>query len=168
MNTLWQESLWQQFGASIDMLSNALSNCPDSLWQAAVWPDDPGFSDFWYVGYHTLFWLDLYLSGTVEGFEPPAPFTLGELEPGLLPDRVYTKAELHAYLTHCRQKCRRVLAELTDERAQRQCAFPWGSVTFASLLLDNMRHVQEHGAQLSLFLGQQQGVAAKWVAQVKD
>ena len=36
----------------------------------------PAAAEFWYVVYHALFWLDLYLSGAVEGFAPPAPFTL--------------------------------------------------------------------------------------------
>lgn len=30
-----KEALWQQFGASIDMLENALLACPDELWDTA-------------------------------------------------------------------------------------------------------------------------------------
>ncbi|MEZ4621969.1 MAG: DinB family protein [Caldilineaceae bacterium] len=169
MNELWKNSVWQQLGAAIDMLDNTLVDCPTELWQAAVWPNDAGFSDFWYVSYHTLFFLDLYLSGAVAGFLPPDPFTLDELDPaGVLPPRVYTKEELRTYLAHCRHKCQSVTETLTPERAAERCRFPWGEVSFAGLLLDNMRHVQEHGAQLRLFLGQQQGTAAKWVAQVKS
>jgi hypothetical protein len=53
---------------------------------------------------HTLFFLDLSLSGSVEGFAPPAPYTLSELDPAaVLPERVYTKAELEAYTEHCRE-----------------------------------------------------------------
>ncbi|MCB0187470.1 MAG: hypothetical protein KDE31_24545 [Caldilineaceae bacterium] len=76
MDERWKATLWPQFGATIDMLDRALANCPAALWTAAVWPDERGFSTFWYVGYHTLFFLDLYLSGAVDGFAPPAPFTL--------------------------------------------------------------------------------------------
>jgi hypothetical protein len=35
-----------------------------------------------------------------------------------------------------------------------RCRFAWGEVSFAELLLYNMRHVQEIAAQLSLFLGE--------------
>lgn len=168
MDSIWQESLWPQFGAAIDMLDNNLTTCPDELWHAQLWlnpGEPPGFTEFWYLAYHTLFWLDLYLSGAVDGFVPPAPFTLDELDPaGLLPERPYTKAELRSYLAHCRQKCQLVIAELTAERARQRCTFSWGEVSFADLLLDKMRHVQEHAAQLSLFLGQQRGVAARWLA----
>jgi hypothetical protein len=163
----WRTITWQQFGAAIDMLANALRACPDELWSEPLWNNPlerPEYSHFWYLGYHTMFWLDLYLSGAVEGFAPPAPFTLDELDPaGLLPERTYTKNELQAYHAHCRQKCQATIEALNDETAQRRCRFGWGEVSFAELLLYNMRHVQEHAAQLSLFLGQKAGSAAAWV-----
>lgn len=172
MDDIWKQSLWQQFGAAIDMLDNTLRTCPDELWLAPLWlipGDPPRITEYWYLAYHSLFWLDLYLSGAVEGFMPPAPFGLEELDPaGLVPERPYTKDELRTYLAHCRQKCQTVIAGLTDERARHVCRFLWGEVTFASLLLDNMRHVQEHAAQLSLFLGQQQGLTARWVAKAQS
>ena len=114
MDTMWTAIIWRQFGAAIDMLENGLRACPDELWGARLWHErsqQPEFSEFWYVVYHTLFWLDLYLSGAVEGFAPPAPFTLDELDPaGLLPERQYTKDQLQSYLEHGRQKCRATLA----------------------------------------------------------
>ncbi|MEJ2599281.1 MAG: DinB family protein [Anaerolineales bacterium] len=165
-------AVWRQFGAAIDMLANALRACPDELWKARVSNDSslpPEFSEFWYVAYHTLFWLDLYLSGSVEGFAPPSPFTLAELDPaGVLPERNYTRAELLTYLEHGRRKCRSVIEALTDDRARQPCRFTWGEVSFLELLLYNMRHVQEHAAQLNLVLGQQIGFAAPWVARPKD
>ena len=80
MTIIDNEMLWRQFSAAIDMLSDALRDCPDELWKQNLWPDQQdqwvaaGFSSFWYLGYHALFWLDLYLTGTEEGFAPPAPF----------------------------------------------------------------------------------------------
>ena len=32
MDTTWNPPLWQQLGAAIDMLENALLACPDELW----------------------------------------------------------------------------------------------------------------------------------------
>ena len=37
MDDIWKQSLWQQFGAAIDMLDNTLRTCPDELWQAPLW-----------------------------------------------------------------------------------------------------------------------------------
>lgn len=171
MNTFWKTTIWQQFGAAIDMFDNALHACPDQLWCKGLWnnpTEQREFSEFWYITYHTLFWLDLYLSGAVVGFVPPAPFTLNELDPaGLLPDRPYTQDELQTYLAYCRQKCRMTIEAMTDDKALQRCNFAWGEISFAELLLYNMRHVQEHAAQLSLFLGQRGGLAAGWVTKTQ-
>ena len=168
MEPIWKTSLWQQFGAAIDMLDNALIACPDELWQAVLWPEEPaGYAEFWYLGYHTLFWLELYLSGAVEGFVPPSPFTLSELDSDGFPERVYTKVELQTYLAHCRGKCQSTIMALTAERAAQLCTFGRREMSFAELLIYNLRHVQEHAAQLNLFLGQQRGLAAGWVAKAR-
>ncbi len=163
MDAMWINIIWRQFGAAIDMLENALRACPDGLWSACLWNDPrqrPEFAEFWYIAYHTLFWLDLYLSGSMEGFAPPAPYTLDELDPaGLLPDRRYARDELLAYLDHDRRKCHSTIETLTDDQARQLCKFPWGEVSFAELLLDNMRHVQEHAAQLQSAAG-----SAGWCA----
>ena len=100
MTIIDNEMLWRQFGAAIDMLGDALRDCPDELWEKSLWEDQPdqwvaaGFSAFWYLGYHTLFWLDLYLTGAEEGFAPPAPFDLVEMEPDEVLPRTYTREEL--------------------------------------------------------------------------
>ena len=171
MNITWRMSIRRQFGAALDMLENALRACPDELWHGRLWENPserPEYSQFWYLVYHTLFWLDLYLSGAVEGFAPPAPFTLDELDPaGLLPERSYTKDELQAYLDHGRQKCQATIEALTEQKAQRRCRFGWGEVSFAELLLYNMRHVQEHASQLNLMLGQTVGSAPEWVTRAR-
>jgi hypothetical protein len=162
-DSAWNAGLWHQFGAAIDMLENALIACPDRLWN-----DRSRRPEFWYLVYHTLFWLDLYLSGSVEGFAPPAPFTLDELDPaGRLPERPYTKDELLGYLRHGRQKCRATIEALTDEKARQRCRFRWGDVTFWELLLYGLRHVQHHAGQLNLLLRQAVDRAPDWVAQAE-
>ena len=71
MDTTWNALIWSQFGAAIKMLDNALLACPEELWSDGSQQD--AYSQFWYIAFHSLFWLDLYLSGSVEGFAPPAP-----------------------------------------------------------------------------------------------
>src|SRR5512135_238316 len=119
--------LWRQFGAAIDMLSEALRDCPDELWDQTLWEDQPdqwvapGFATFWYLGYHALFWLDLYLTGAEEGFAPPAPFDLIEMQEGEALPRVYTRAELLGYLDHCRRRCQETISGMSPEGAYRTC-----------------------------------------------
>ena len=178
MDKLWSNALWQQFGATIDMLETALLACPDTHWKGRLWSDHsehplpPEAAEFWYLTYHTLFWLDLYLTGSREGFAPPAPFTLGELDPaGVLPERTYTRDELHTYLLYLRKKCQATLTGLSDEKARQPFYFPWNEeqpMSFLELCLYNMRHVQEHAAQLNMFLGQNAiNGASDWVSQAK-
>ena len=89
----------------------------------------PEYSQVWYRVDHTLVWLDLYLTGTEEGFAPPAPFTLVEMKEDDLPERPSTKDELQAYLEYGRRKCQATIEVLTDEAAQRRCRFAWGDVS---------------------------------------
>lgn len=152
-------SIWRQFGAAIDYLADTIRACPDDLWLAPLYGDPhvpPELTQFWYRAYHTLFWLDVYLYGTEEGFLPPAPFELIEQDDGWkAPERAYTKDELLSYLDYGREKCRETIAALTDETIRRRHAFGWGECSFLELLIYNLRHVQEHAGQLNLFLGQQ-------------
>ncbi|MEO7001654.1 MAG: DinB family protein [Ktedonobacterales bacterium] len=181
MDTLWNTSLWKQFGAAIDMLDNAVVACPDALWTERLWnvPPTSGFpqqmSQFWYVSYHTLFWLDLYLSGVPEEeFIPPAPFIQGEMDSEeTLPEQPFAKQELRASLASIRQKCHDTLIALTDEQTQRPVEYPWTEgqpVSYLELQFYNLRHIQEHVAQLNLFLGLH-GIpdeALDWVTRAKD
>jgi hypothetical protein len=159
MTDAWKSMLWRQFGAAIDMLENAIDACTDE-----VWGDRARRPEYWYVAYHTLFLLDLYLAPGVDGFAPPAPFTPGELEDDVLPDRVYTRDELRAYLHHGRDKCRATIEGMTDDEAERRAGFDWLELSRAELLLYNLRHVQHHAAQLNLILRQATGSAPGWVA----
>ena len=159
MNGDLKRMIWQQFGASIDMLENAMHACPDALWG-----DRSERPEFWYVAFHTLFYLDLYLSESDRGFSPPVPFTLDEMdERGLLPERVYTKEELQKYLDHGRRKCRATIEAMTEEKANRRCGFDWLDISVGEVLLYNMRHVQHHAAQLNLILRQKIDSAPRWV-----
>jgi hypothetical protein len=166
MDMTWKGGIGRQFGAAIEMLGNALRACPDELWRARLYTEhsaQPDFAEFWFVAYHALFWLDFYLSDSAEGFAPPSPFTVSEFEAGLLPPRVYTKAELETYLEYDRNKCRSRVETLRDALVPQEVRPDWPDMSVAELLLYNMRHVQEHASQLSLFLGREVGSAPRWV-----
>ena len=173
MSIIDNEMLERQFGIAIDSLRDALRDCPDDLWEKRLWQDKAdqwvavGFSGFWYLGYHALFWLDLYLTGAEEGFAPPEPFDLVEMEANEVLPRTYTRDELLAYLEHCRRRCSETISAMSEEHAYRLCQFPWGELTFAELQLYSLRHVQEHAAQLHMFLGQQTDTASNLASLVQ-
>lgn len=163
MNAQWRDALWRQLGAAIDMLGNAIRACPDEVWLDPVRPP-------WHLAYHTLFFLDLYLSPGLDGFAPPPPFTLSELDPtGVLPERPYSRAELLAYLDLCRDKARATIAALSAEGAARPAVFPWlGEIPFGELQLVTLRHLQHGAAQLNLLLRQTIDAAPQWVKRAAE
>ncbi len=165
MDPFWRAAIWSQLGASIDMLENTIRACPDELWSDPSKQPEWKSNDvvgLWYVVFHTLFFLDLYMSDSPEAFVPPAPFTLDEMDPtGLLPERPYAKEELLKYLEYGRAKARTAIQSLTEEQARGQSGFQ--ELTRAELLLDLMRHVQHHTGQLNLLLRQHTASAPRWV-----
>lgn len=165
MDITWRTSVWQQYGAAIAMLEDAIRLCPDHLWTAVLWKDidDVRYGQFWFVAYHTLFWMDLFLTGSMEGFMPPPPFIRGAL-----PEQPYTKEQILAYLGQCRSRCQSTIEALTEEQAQQRCVFEWMEPSFLELQLYSMRHVQEHAAQLSLVLGQHDVTGFDWIPRAQD
>ncbi len=138
MNPLWKEIIWRQFGAAIETLQNALNACPAELWQARLWRESdvqPEFTEFWYVAYHAIFWLDYYCSESADEFAVPFPFTLSEFEMGALPERVYTKQELQTYLAYARAKCHAKIESLVSENEPQLVRDNWRVKTVAELLL---------------------------------
>lgn len=159
MDTNGWTVIWAQLGAALDMLDNAMNACPEELWK-----DRSRRPEFWYLVYHTLFWLDHDLSESVGVFAPPEPCTLEEMDPaGLLPERPYTKDEMCVYLEHGRQRCREALGDTA--RPRRGCERV--GVSLVELLLYQMRHVQHHAAQLNLMLRQNIDSAPRWVRRTK-
>ena len=166
MSINWGSIIWHQFGAALDLLDDVILACPDERWRDVIWDDTDGpeYGEFWFIVYHTLAWTDRYVSGIGKGFVPPAPFIAGAL-----PEEPYSKDDLRAYLHQCRRKCRETLEALDDEKAAQQYEFPWGRrMSFGELMLYTMRHAQEHGAQLSLHLGQKTGTAPDWISSAKS
>ena len=154
--------IWSQFGASIKMMENAIKACPDELWG-----DRTQNPEYWYLVYHTLFWLEFYLTDSPDDFTPLTPFTLSELDPeGLLPERVYTRTELLTYLEHGRNQFKNIIEKLTDETANKHYKYGSVEMSFGELLLYNMRHVQHGTAQLNLILRQKTDSAPGWVKRV--
>jgi uncharacterized damage-inducible protein DinB len=145
------------------MLENAILACSEDVWGKRI-----DHTEFWYIAFHALFYLDIYLSESDKGFIPPEPFTLDELdERGLLPERAYTKQELLKYLEHGREKCRLTIASLTEEQADKRCGFDWLDISVSEILLYNMRHVQHHAAQLNFILSKKVGSAPRWEKKTK-
>lgn len=157
MNPDLKRDIWRQFGASLDMLENAIRMCPVKLWDSE--------KKFWYLAYHCLFWTDYYLTLNPTDFLPPPPYTLSEFDPsGAMPDRTYSKEEMLSYLEHSRKKCFELISGLTQGIANSRWINDYKNYSVFEMLLYNMRHVQHHTAQLNLLLRQEIDNAPRWVS----
>lgn len=159
-STSISDSIWTQFGASLDMLENAVNMCPDEHWDTKT--------KFWYTAYHCIFWADYFLSIDPSKFEPPIPFTFSEFDPtGKKPDVVYTKTELIDYLGHCRKKANQLITGLTADKLNDRWVNEYKDYSLLEILVYNIRHIQHHTAQLNLLLRQTINNAPTWVSQAK-
>src|SRR5688572_15946505 len=109
-----RQGLWRQFGASIDMLQNVISSCPDDFFST--------HKRFYYMAYHSVIFLDYYLTIPPKDFSPRLTFTIKEANEcpaeaidDLIPDRTYSKQELLDYIQISRDKCRKIINSLTEK-----------------------------------------------------
>jgi hypothetical protein len=169
MINLLRESLWKQFGASIDMLKNAIILWPEENWNTN--------KKFFYNAYHCLIFLDYYLTIPSKIFSSPLPFTITgpddmpvDAIDDLIPGRIYSKTELLDYLQSNREKCYTLIAGLTEEKLEERWIEEEGNMNYSVLeiLLYNMRHVQHHAAQLNLLLRHGINDAPGWVSRAED
>jgi hypothetical protein len=154
-----KRTIWSQLGASIKMLENAITSCPDELWADVSLP-----KPYWTQVYHTLFFLDLYLSESPTQMNPPSTFEPVERgRDGPVPQRAYSRGELLEYLEYGRTKAKATIDALTEDMIIKECGFSWVGVSRAELFFYNSRHVQHHAAQLNLLLRQRIDSAPGWV-----
>lgn len=179
MGNAFRECLWKNFGAAIDMLKEAIRLCPEALWQQE--------KRFYYLSYHTLIFLDFYLSNPVKSFTPLLGYTIADSDKlpaeavdDVLPDQFYSQQELLAYLAAIRDKCKQQVLLATDEQLLQRwitdneielhdlCPAIVKNYTRLEIWFYNLRHVQHHTAQLNVILRQKANLSADWVAQVND
>ncbi|PRX54254.1 DinB family protein [Flagellimonas meridianipacifica] len=163
-----KNSLWQQFGASIDMLLNAIEACPETLY----WNN----KRFFYTAYHVAVFLDYYLTLPPTDFEPQLPFTIVEQEnmpeealDDVLPNEHYPQEQLLDYLKLSKKKCHSVITGLEENGNPRFVEdVEVGKMDYSliEILLYNLRHVQHHSAQLNAILRKEGLDPPKWVARV--
>jgi hypothetical protein len=172
MIAILKQSLWSQFGASIDSLKYAIEMWPEQYLETDT--------NFFYNAYHCLIMLDYYLTIPFTGeFPSDLPFTFWEpgTEPkgvigDMAPIRNYTKTEMLIYLDTLREKCRVFISNLTEQQMQERWTEGFGEhdmdYAIPEILFYNMRHVQHHAAQLNMLLRQKIDRAPAWVFRAEN
>ena len=155
-----QEELWKQFGVALEMLQDSIDTCPDFIWET-----DNRFSQ---LGYHTLFFLDYYLSKNPVDFIQPSNFSYSEFDEVFVPV-IFPKAEVLNYLKSCREKALDFIFSLDENQLTSRWINESKTMDFSMLeiLLYNLRHVQHHIGQLNLLLRETNKTAPEWKFRVE-
>jgi hypothetical protein len=142
-----KQTLIGQYEASLAMLNRCIEACPIDHWENKI-----GNGTFRWVAYHTLFFVDLYLSRTAESFELRDVHEHGGDERG--PDACVglDKNELLSYVQICRQKALSSIAEESENSLAGPSGFSWYEISRGEMHLVNIRHIQHHTGQLSAYL----------------
>ena len=158
-----KESLWEQFGASIDTLGNAIAMWPDELWEKKP--------KAFRMAFHTLFFLEYYLTFPADNFKPALEISPdGEGDFG--PSRIYSKKEMLEYVAICKSKCKEEIDKFNERNLATRWAQQMGGryfeINYFELMMYNMRHVQHHSAQLNMMLRNEINDAPDWVSRTSD
>lgn len=146
--------LISQYLASLEMLKQTISECPESIWNA---PGDK--NKFWQVAYHAIYFVHEYLADSYDAFTPWVKhrevYDFDEsriFEP-------YDKDTILEYLAFCQQ-------HVAERVPQLKLAEPEGhgrSMTTLELQIYSIRHLMQHTGELMERLGGRTGAEIDWV-----
>lgn len=147
MDDLFRKAVLGQFEAALAMLRQCIQQCPAELWESTV-----AEMTVRQIAYHTLFFVDVYLSPDEQAFTLRPLHEIGgdETQPVICPG--LDQATTLGYLEVCLEKLRTTLAGETEETFRGESGFARLRFSRAELHLYNLRHVQHHTGQLSAHL----------------
>jgi len=160
------EILSKQYRASMAMLKEAITKCPESLWNAPEYPNK-----FWRVAYHALYYTHLYLQNSLRGFtkwkkhrenynrlgRPGSAHGRSKI------DAPYSQVEILEYFEIC---LREIEAKVPSLDFNAPSGFYWLPFTKLELQIYNIRHIQHHAGQLIDRLRTVAGIGIGWVVAV--
>jgi hypothetical protein len=142
-----KQILTAQFEAALAMMDQCVRACPLEHWEGKIANDS-----FRQVAYHTLFFVDLYLSPTEQAFTLRDIHHRGGDERRPIRSAGLSKDDTIDYLTICRHKMNDTLAAESRESLEGPSGFSYRRVSRGELHLLNIRHVQHHAGQMSAYL----------------
>jgi hypothetical protein len=161
MLDLFKQSLTSQFEAGLSMLRDCVRQCSDAHWDGPI-----AKYPFWQVAYHTLCFVDLYLSPTRELFVFRSDLHPNGYDEFMeeYPSRRFERGELLAYAGICREKAVSAIGVETAQSLAGPSGFSWMKVTRAEMHIYNLRHLQHHVGALGAYLRRTEpSIDPQWV-----
>jgi len=146
--------LISQYLASLEMLKQTISKCPEAVWNASG-----DKNKFWQAAYHALYFTTEYLADSYKTFIPWAKhrevYDFDEsqvFEP-------YDKETILEYLAFCQQHVAERVPRLRLEEPDGHGR----SMTTLELQIYSIRHTMQHTGELMERLGTRTGAKIDWV-----
>jgi hypothetical protein len=147
--------LISQYHASLEMLKQTITLCPETIWNAAG-----DTNKFWQVAYHALYFTHVYLEDSEETYTPWVEYRevydfdeTQTFEP-------YDKATVLEYLAFCQQRVAERVPLLILEAATGHAG---KSFTTMELQIYSIRHLMQHTGELMERLGTRTDAQIDWV-----
>jgi len=158
-----KEVIKSQYLASLEMLKNAITQCPESMWI-----DPEPKNKFWHIAFHSLFYTHLYLQHAEKDFTPFK--SMGHLSWETKDEqkirKPYSRDEILTYLEFCQEEVKGCLSRLDLDSDE--SGFHWLPFNKLELQFYNIRHLQLHTGELCERLGVTAGVDIDWVGMVHE
>lgn len=156
--------LVSQFRATFAMLRDCIEMCPEDAWAQGEHP-----RTFWRITYHALYYTHLYLSPTVEDFEPwerhvPHARVLWDDDEDGVPPRetTFSRADLLGYLDDLHGRVPEFIERI--DLSSGDSGFPWyKNMSKLEHLMLTLRHLGTHVGQLQERL-YPLGVEPRWIS----
>ena len=153
-----------QMLAALVTLKQCFENCSDVEWEKTH--NDAPFSQ---AMFHTLFFIDYYLSPDKIEFklqkfhnDNKSLFRDYEELEYRKAEQVYSKDEIKKYMDFCYNKIKQYFGNIENSNLAEESAFK--KMTVCELLIDLIRHIQHHAAQLGLRIQQVTGKELIWIS----
>ena len=149
--------LVSQYQASLEMLKQAIIECPEPVWNAGG-----DRNKFWQVAFHALYFTHEYLADSYETFTPWVKHR-----------EVYDFDESQVFEPYDKDTLLEYLAFLQEHVVERvpqlKLEGPEGhgrSMTTLELQIYSIRHLMQHTGELMERLGDRTGAQIDWVGRV--
>ena len=145
--------LISQYKASLEMLEQTITRCPESIWNAAG-----DKNKFWQVAYHALFFTHLYVADSEEAFTPWIKHRDGYKDFVPRVGEPYDKDTVLEYLAFCRQEVAARAPRLNLEEG-----FDGRPYNKLELQIYSIRHIMQHTGELMERVGARTNAQIDWV-----
>lgn len=158
------EGVGRQYRAALEMLGNAVRQCPESAWLDASFPNK-----YWHLAYHALFYTHLYMQESEADFTPWRKHRPDYQFLGTTPwppydrpkiETPYNKEDILEFHQFCSEE---IEVRLRSMDFSAPSGFHWLPVNKLELQLYNLRHLQHHTGQLVERLRSANNIGIAWV-----